>query len=479
MIITTSQDRTAVDCCACGIPECDAPRKQCESISVSVSSTGHVNPADEVWKRYKKFYIDYGFTTSPTDPSAFIDSASSFHSENGTEYDQLYSITFENPGDGCENIIPVETVICIETGSKTYSSYEGTGDPPERGDQIYGFERHRINREGTETEEHSAWEDTWTDSATWQAAHDEWVIAHAAWVEAHAAWQAALDEWNEIYLEWVDAYNAWDTGGQIGPAPEEPAPFTDEEPEEPPEPDAEPDELYGPCSFADVTTETNYTVEPAETSTVTEGASDRDGATSYSNFAPADTTYTSLGDIYDLPVTYAEWKSSVQAALTTALDFDTCENSGTDCLSAITYTPAEEPDPEAGEVSATATKARYRFGIPSGYPRSTWEMQWDEVFFPAGYDATIDDPGVTPPDPLPEGWEHPQIPDPEAPPPTLVSARSWTWGGDTGEPWSDWFEIPIPEEPGETRPVNVMVKCYKSTRIGVVPTAHGETYVVP
>lgn len=478
MIITTSQDRDDVDCCGCGMTGCDAPRKQCESISVVAGSAGYVNPEDETWKRYKKNYVDYGFTTSAIDTD-FVDSSSSFHSENGSEFDKVYSITFENSSEECPNIVPLETIICVETGSKTFTNYESTGDPPERGDKISEYEQHRINREGTETEEHSAWEETWTDQETWQAAYDAWVIDHAAWGVDHAAWQEALDEWNVTYLEWVDAYNAWDTGGQVGPAPEEPAPFTDPEPEEPTEPDAEPDELYGPCSFADVETQTDHTVTPAETTTITINAEDRDGATSYSNFVESTISYTSLGEIYDLPVTYAEWKSVVQTALDTELDFASCTPDGSDCKSFITFDPSEEPEVEHGNVSASATKARYRFGTPSGYSRSVWEMQWDEYFFPDGWDATINDPEVTPPDPLPEDWEHPQIPDPAATPPSLVAAKSWTWGGDTGNPWSDWFEIPIPTEPGETRPVNVLVKCYHSTRIGVVPTSHGETYAAP
>jgi hypothetical protein len=98
------------------------------------------------------------------------------------------------------------------------------------------------------------------------------------------------------------------------------------------------------------------------------------------------------------------------------------------------------------------------------------------VFFPSGHDDTIDDPEVTPPDPLPVGWQHPQIQDPAARPPSLVQSRDWTWGGSLEDPWSEWFEISPPSEPGETRVVNMLVKCWKSTRHGVKPTSHGEIY---
>jgi len=170
--------------------------------------------------------------------------------------------------------------------------------------------------------------------------------------------------------------------------------------------------------------------------------------------------------------------------------------------------------PQGATGTAAVTKIRYRIGIPNtaeyaGYddahaawltahaawvilppadrgpeprdaiPRSTYACQWDEVFFPDGYDATINDPEVTPPVPLPVGWTHPQIPDPDASPPSLVQSREWTWGGSLNDPWSEWFEIGPPSEPGETRPVNLLVKCFKSTRLGVKPTAHGETYPLP
>lgn len=152
--------------------------------------------------------------------------------------------------------------------------------------------------------------------------------------------------------------------------------------------------------------------------------------------------------------------------------------------------------PAAG-ADLVATHARYRFGVPEDFstpeaPRSTWEMQWDEVFFPKEYDDWAWDvhyyrEAVA----AHEAWEEcealwpgqcgeePEIPpDPGPAPvePTVVASRDWTWSGSMNEPWSPWFEIPMPEMEGELRTVNVMVKCYKSTRLGVKPTAHGETY---
>lgn len=153
-------------------------------------------------------------------------------------------------------------------------------------------------------------------------------------------------------------------------------------------------------------------------------------------------------------------------------------------IGSLTPWPDCYDGPQAATGSANVTKARYRFGVPNNFstteaPRSTYLVQWDEVFFPTGYDAEIDDPEVTPPDPLPDGWQHPQIADPDAPQPSLVASREWTWNGSMSNPWSEWFEIEIPAATGETRVVNVLVKCYQSARLGVKPTAHGNTYPLP
>lgn len=147
------------------------------------------------------------------------------------------------------------------------------------------------------------------------------------------------------------------------------------------------------------------------------------------------------------------------------------------------------PDCPDGPPTAAAEtklrKSRYRLGVPAGYstaehPRSTYEAQWDEVFFPDGWNRMIDDPDYVPPDPLPDPPPPvPQIKDPDAPPPVLVASQSWTWAGSMDEPWSEWFVLDAPAEVGETRVVNLMVLCYRSSRIGQKPTAYGEVYEFP
>ena len=132
----------------------------------------------------------------------------------------------------------------------------------------------------------------------------------------------------------------------------------------------------------------------------------------------------------------------------------------TECVSKVTETKIlDDEDNVICRQVDSAQKARYRFGVPAGFsttehPRSTYEAQWDVGFFPDGWDSG----------------------DPEAPVPSIVESKSWIWGGNMEDLWSDWYEIPVPDGPGESRVVNLMVICYRSSRIGQKPTAFGEIY---
>jgi hypothetical protein len=135
------------------------------------------------------------------------------------------------------------------------------------------------------------------------------------------------------------------------------------------------------------------------------------------------------------------------------------------CASALTQNQVfDESDPPEllCEKLVGATKARYRFGPPVDYTRSTWEMEWDLVFASTEW-WTWFDAGATGTEPTPG--------------PSLVSHQSWVW--DSEAEWSDWYEIPLPTEPGETRVVNVLTTCWKSTRIGTKPTASGPEVALP
>lgn len=123
--------------------------------------------------------------------------------------------------------------------------------------------------------------------------------------------------------------------------------------------------------------------------------------------------------------------------------------------------------------------------------RTFFEIQWDEVFFPAAWDAwralrttyeialaaheawEADETDPKPPEPtIPEDpGEAP------TPAPTLTASRSWSYAG--AADFSPWYEIEIPTVVGETRIVNTLTKCYRSARLGALPTAHGEIYELP
>ncbi len=117
-----------------------------------------------------------------------------------------------------------------------------------------------------------------------------------------------------------------------------------------------------------------------------------------------------------------------------------------------------------GLTPSVLTRSRYRFGVPEEYstddaPRSVWEMQWDEVFATSAWWGWYDG-GMT-------GDEPPPGPD-------LLASREWTWGGEMADPWSEWFALPVPAEAGETRVVNILVRCYRSARLGGKPSPYGD-----
>ncbi len=118
----------------------------------------------------------------------------------------------------------------------------------------------------------------------------------------------------------------------------------------------------------------------------------------------------------------------------------------------------------------SARKTRYRFGVPLGYTGSTYELQWDYVFFPAEWDAWrilkdafIDNPGLPDPGPAPEPAPH-------------FIAENVTWTRFDGD-FSDWY----PTDPvgattnGEARTVNIQVVCTRSI-YGEKPSFYGEIY---
>jgi len=458
MIIRTSQDAAAVDCCGCLPPTCAEPRKECESITGTVSSVGHFNPTNTEWIIYLKSGTksEQGGGHTSVDGNT-VYSTSSFES-SGTEFAINFSGSVGS-GEDCKVWDSGEEDFCDTSGTTTLSYYDGEGEDRELATQ-YVTTRALLTGE---TDEHQEWE----------TVHPDPEGEAADYAEALAEYNdVSLPAYNAAMTAWYADYAVWIADGEVGDPPVEPV-----APEAPIEPPAEPAENYV-CAWEDTTSLSNPNEDPPVF--IPDWQVERNQPHTTMHGAPGvDVVYS---DVYEGPSTYAEWVEATRAAVLAELDFtnEACIT-GSACTSS--YVVTGEPE-GSGSIILSATKARYRFGVPEDFstteaPRSTWEMQWDEVFFPTGYDDEIDDPEVTPPDPLPEGWEHPRIADPEAPAPSLVASQEWVWGGSMESPWSPWLEIDVPTEDGETRPVNAMVKCYKSTRLGVKPTAIGEIYPLP
>lgn len=148
----------------------------------------------------------------------------------------------------------------------------------------------------------------------------------------------------------------------------------------------------------------------------------------------------------------------------------------------VSYVDEENGDTRL--TGASCRRVRFRWRVPEDFEGSYFKLVWDEVFFPDGWDATIDDPDWQPPDPLPDPPpDPPQVPDPNAPTPQLLrhGELEWQGPGDPEDPDSwiigDWQDLEIPQAVGEVRVVNVGVVCYRSP-FGTKPTMHGERWSV-
>ena len=227
-----------------------------------------------------------------------------------------------------------------------------------------------------------------------------------------------------------------------------------------------------------------------------------------------------ITNTYSDGATFAATVPEMVSILESSLDWDDTEmTKGDDCFAFR----VEQNSPVIGPVDFKLSFSRYKIGIPEAWAdfsgrhatwvtdhatwvaadpdtrgpepvepveRTVFECQWDEYFFPpewdewkalkdefaattAAHDAWAACEALTPGD----CGDEPTIsatPGDEPTAPSLVTHQSWSYGG-TDE-FSDWFEIAVPEAKGQTRVVNMLVKCYHSTRLGVKPTASGEVY---
>lgn len=491
MVIRTSQQVNALACCPCPVPEC-VPRRECESLSFSFISRGFKDAADTVFKLYRKSgftgvhvqSVTIPFEGGPEDGLASLIVDADYEIFTGDEYDILYE---GNVGLGvdCPYYLPVLSEgVCTGSGTSRQRQYFYYGFDDSHG-IVSEFNRTLAMVGGTETEEHVAWSAAFGASvAAWNAAH----LTGPTWQEAsatHAAWEAVRDE-----------HDAWaaceiETPGECG----------DEPPEEGSEPenpgiDEEPTELYAACTYRITTTYQHF---PRYWGPSPGDAPDTDndlyqdwldGLTGggeppcpgtgelrvYEGFIGVSGSMnpgftggmpgTPYAETYGLtePTTYAEWMAEIEALIAAeTLPSEGC--GGTGCAAVMVKSPEPVEGPfTLDNLSVSATKSRYRFGTPEDYGRSVWEMGWDEIEAGSQWWEWLDS-GMEGPEPTPG--------------PALVAHRSWTWAGDPEEPWSDWYDLALPEDGLKVRTGNVLTLCYRSSRLGVKPTAYGDQIALP
>ncbi len=227
-------------------------------------------------------------------------------------------------------------------------------------------------------------------------------------------------------------------------------------------PDSDLDETYafGPIPFSEIfnpATEWDDTTKVASSS----------GSEAYDGGGGLVGTFDwTLVVTYTDPVTAADMEAEAALALAAEdwVDIDTCTAERE--ITRGICTP-EDPDPEDEEVpgpepvdacvqGASERWLRYKWCIPATHHGSFYRIEWDEVFFPLG-------------------WDDEEDPEPPVP---VVTPKSWEWEGPAGganeveeveendtdarcSPWSLTVKVPADGE-GIVEIRNVRVLCYRS-----------------
>ncbi len=163
---------------------------------------------------------------------------------------------------------------------------------------------------------------------------------------------------------------------------------------------------------------------------------------------------------YQGPVSVATARSSAYSAMLGELDFtDPQFSKGNGCQAhRVHQVPWHGVGTYLSFACLLVQFVRYRWKIPSHFTGTYFKITWDEVFFPPDYD--------------------PQSPD--GPQPSPISrdlTATWEGPGDPDDPQSwvaaDWRAMNPPDQPGETRVVNIRFECYNSP-YGNKPQVTGE-----
>lgn len=537
--LETQQDWNELLACCCPMPLCPVIVPICTSIFGFLRSGGYRNDDDTEWTIYKK----QGWTTAwhdsdvinftgltPGTPSAAYNGTPSTEYEVG--YDAFDGYTWDllydggiGYGDGCPIYSPTQENECTAEGFATQKNYAifgySTGEFPDivhHAVKGLSFESRAEVSDvgGEETDEHIAWD------AEFGAAVADWDAAHPSgpsWQDAkstHGTWQAArtaLDDWTACELE---------TPGECGDEPADPG----AEPELPAI-DDEPTENYAPCTFRITTTSTWTPFRFGGYPSVPDSEDPTDGeafaawvAAGASGDPPAPGTnvrkeYSDITSLYAAlgyggnadelsieygltePYSYAAWMALAQGVIDSEMTLPNDDCAGTECTALLEKSP--EPETNEGDITINSRRAEVKFQIPATwrdqftglivpFTGTVYQITYDILDTPEGWNATIDDPDYEPPAEEPEGgWPPiPQIPKPGRPSRSFVledQTLEWTGPGSGEQSDPSWLTEAITLDPPADKVVrsvvNIRFICQPDSPWGTLPQVTGAAVTLP
>jgi hypothetical protein len=290
---------------------------------------------------------------------------------------------------------------------------------------------------------------------------------------AYTQWESDFAQWEidfaEYEAEYQEAYDEWVDGGMVGPEPDYDPPV---EPNEPAEP-VEPIQFWPPCTFKTTTITTFYEVvfEDGEPFAELVESTPEDPNPLTEEFL--DTILRPPSSATEPPVEY-ENATTVSAELALGLawvrgeiefpdDIDSTSDKCAPEANCTAFFGSEELDC-TGEISGQ--DFRYRLCVPAEHEGTYFRAEWDEVFYP-------------------EGWDDSQDSDPPLP---VVTPKSWEWTGPPGgandsdsnpsndtedrcSPWGLVVKVPDGQE-GFTVIRNMRTSCYAASPYGTKYTLH-------
>jgi hypothetical protein len=439
---------TLAECGCCEHPSCCPPQIECQSGFGRGESVGFIDPGSDDdrsdsgalgidWKqtRYlRKVFVETGggdYTNVEDYPGG---SSGSFTSQTLAvtwvkRFIEEYSQAFEASVSGaaglgfCGISEPEFETRCEYSGGWVSEIFE-----PYFADGVWSnFLSQRVtgtisDASGEETAEHIEWE---IEAVAWDLAHPDYPAEVAAYEAAHSAWQADYDAWEVTYLAWQEDWNEWDAGGQIGPEPEEPAPFEDPEPTlAAPRPE-EPGEFYPECTMKTTTVTTAWERVGGVVQLVEDTEEDPNPRTDISipGFVEGITESSALE--YEEPVTFEAWLALVEAWLATNSNFDHAEDSGFDSQACppgngCTATKIIGRGIDEWQSAIETDFFRFRIKLNKCCAWPAIRSEWSRVMFPQAWlEWLAEVEAATGSDPLPT--------EPATKP--VKTPQVWTWSG--------------------------------------------------